>query len=348
MFKKTIVIFFIVFSVCFVSVDFVSAAQNPMDLIKEKLLNIGNNNRQVSVTGTVRGAVDLGKMMMNNAEVIKNTQQTAEQAKKFLTAGSGKMTPEIWVEITARLRCVNEAVVDKEQTNAIMSQFGVTSAEYAAYAWQTNFKTSGDEAMQADWNIEEMNKRYEDKYNELVVSGNCAVADAIIDGMNDDKWIEMTGLFMCLNNTEDVKHGWIFSQFRTTINEFDEYDKKIKLRDDYSEMKEKTRARYWTFVGNRICDRLNQSVADVSTTLPYVPYLMDNQNLWDYIKLRFKNFGCKIGLISGGVNCPTPAVINHPVAAEEDMAVKTDSVKQESLLEKIKCQIKKFFGKECT
>lgn len=354
--KKIIIISAIFFSaaVSLIFSGFVSAkTENPLDLIKQKLLNAGIESQAVNAAGVSWGAVDFGKMMMGDVNSIIKAQKNVEQAQKFLSSGTGKMTPEIWLEITARLRCVDAAVVNEEKTNAIMSQFGVTAAEYAAYAWQTTFKLADDGKNAGDWNVEEMNKKYEAKYNELIASGNCGIATATttISGMDDDKWVEMSALFMCLPNLEDVdvQHGWIFSKYGATINEFVAYGKKVKVRADYSEMKEKVRARYWTFLGNRVCDKINESVAAASGTLPYIPFLMDDQNLWDYLKIKFKNIGCKIGFIANGLDCPEPVIINHSTTTvvDGDRAGGQTGAEKESWFKKLKCKVKKFFGKKC-
>ncbi len=373
--KKIAGVLAVILGVLFIYGPVSAETTNPLDLIKQKLLNIGNKEQPAGATGAGRGAVDFSKMMMDDAGSILKARQNSEQAQKFLTSDTGNMTPEIWIEITARLRCVDAAVVNKEQANAIMSQFGVTAAEYAAYAWQTTFKLAGDGKNAGDWNIEEINKRYEAKYNELIASGNCGIAAATTaaKGMNDEKWIEMMGLFMCLPDSEvmDVRRGWIFAKYGTAINEYVAYSKTVKARADYSGMKEKARARYWTFVGNRVCDKLNESVMAASNTLPYVPFLMDDQNLWNYLKLKFKNIGCKIGLIAGGLNCPPvptvasgpvplapstagtvasgePVIINHPAttAADGNIAAGPAGGEKENWLKKLKCKVKKFFGRK--
>jgi hypothetical protein len=289
--------------------------------------------------------IDYQKILNEDPEETKKLEEKMKVITDIMSGqgDAGKMNDELYVEITARMKCDTRTVYSDEEFKALISDLDITNAEYAAYAYKVFAETESQTAKEkVDLLMKSIDTRVAElKKTDCVPQGK-TIDDSLIyipdqkklqaEGMNEAKWVEIMGLFICLPKDAEItdKQDWIFSAYKVTIEELLDYQKQMKERSDYQLWTGRVHDRYLDFNTNGECAKVNGT-----------SYL-DDKALWKVVKCKiFKK--CEVEVPE--VSTPKPEIVPPVTLVEEVEQVLKE--KPPTYWEKVKCKVKKFFGGKC-
>jgi len=139
------------------------------------------------LTGKQQTQIDFDKLVKEYEtryeELKKNNCRLAGKPQNE-EKPSGKMTDEVWLEITARIKCLDRTLLSftKYEIKTIFDPFGVTPAEYQAYSedivkrMEDILKKNDDEWTEEDLALANLNKKLKPRIEELKKK-NCVLED---------------------------------------------------------------------------------------------------------------------------------------------------------------------------